>query len=105
VPALAAATPAARRDRGFDSLEPLTARGSVCVPITVPANSKRLAEWIWDRFGELVRTLVDEPNPAAGEHMLDWERTDASGQPLGPGYFIWRATIDDASQSRLLRMM
>jgi flagellar hook assembly protein FlgD len=84
-------------------LEPLQASGSVRVPITVAANSKRLGAWIWDQFGELVRTLVDETNPAAGARVLEWDRTDAAGRLLAPGYFIWRVTVDGTSESRLVR--
>ena len=103
--ALAARATTAQRGKCFDSLEPLQASGSVRVPITVAANSKRLAVWIWDRFGELVRTLVDETNPASGARVLEWDRTDVSGKPLAPGYFIWRVTVDGVSESRLVRVM
>lgn len=103
--ALAARATSVRRGKCFDSLEPLQASGSVRVPITVAANSKRLAVWVWDRFGELVRTLVDETNPASGVRVLEWDRTDVSGKPLAPGYFIWRVTVDGMSESRLVRVM
>ena len=93
-----------RRGGCFGSLEPLQANGSVRVPLTVPAGAGRLAVWIWDRFGELVRTLVDEPNPAAGVRELAWDRTDDAGAALPPGYFIWRAMVGSASESRLVRL-
>ena len=104
-PALAVLAAAPKRGQICDRLEPLQASGSVRVPITVAANSKRLAVWIWDRFGELVRTLVDETNPASGARVLEWDRTDVSGKTLASGYFIWRITVDDMSESRLVRVM
>lgn len=104
-PELAALAAALKRGQICDSLEPLQASGSVRVPITVAANSKRLAVWIWDRFGELVRTLVDETNPASGARVLEWDRMDTSGNALAPGYFIWRVTVDGMSESRLVRVM
>lgn len=92
------------RGKCFDSLEPLQSTEAVRVSITVPKDSERLGVWIWDRFGELVRTLVDETSPVPGDRVLDWDRTDASGTKLQPGYFIWRAMIDGAVESRLVRV-
>jgi photosystem II stability/assembly factor-like uncharacterized protein len=44
----------------LDSLEPVEAAGAVQLTITVPPGANRFAVYIWDRFGEHVRTLVDE---------------------------------------------
>ena len=68
----------------------------------VPAYAARWTVRIWDRFGEHVRTLVDEANPSAGHRMLSWDRTDDAGRALPPGYFIWRVTVDQTSESRLV---
>ena len=88
--------------RILDELEPLEAVGQASLGITVPPHTSKLTVRIWDRFGEQVRTLVDEPEPSAGRRELAWDRTDDSGRPLAPGYFIWRVTTDQRSESRLI---
>jgi hypothetical protein len=35
---------------------------------------------------------------------LVWDRTNDAGQILPAGYFIWRVTIDQTSESRLVRL-
>jgi photosystem II stability/assembly factor-like uncharacterized protein len=105
VPApLAALAVAPRRGQFFDTLESLEAVGQIRIPLTVPANASRLTVRIWDRFGEYVRTLIDEANPSAGSRMLTWDRTDDAGQKQAPGHFIWRVTVDGVSESRLVRI-
>lgn len=102
-PSPAAALAAApRRVRYFDDLEPLEAVGQARIAVKIPANAARLTVRIWDRFGDQVRTLVDEANPSAGSRTLTWNRTDDAGKALPPGYFIWRVTIDQTSESRLV---
>jgi hypothetical protein len=34
--------------------------------------------------------------------MLMWDRTDAAGRELPEGYFIWRVTVDETSESLLV---
>ena len=103
VPApVAALAGAPRHGRIVDDLEPLEAVGQPRMTITVPANASRLTVRIWDRFGEPVRTLVDEAQPAGGSRTLQWDRTTEAGHPLPPGYFIWRVTVDRTSESRLV---
>jgi hypothetical protein len=78
--------------------------GQISMMITVPAHASRLTVRIWDRFGDRVRTLVDEANPSGGSRILMWDRTDGAGQPLPPGYFIGRVTVDETSESRLVQV-
>ena len=101
-PPMAALAVAPRRGRVFDDLEPLEAVGQTSMAMTVPARAARLTVRIWDRFGDHVRTLVDEANPSAGHRVLSWDRTDDAGRALPPGYFIWRVTVDQTSESRLV---
>jgi len=86
------------------ALAPLEATGPATLDITVPHDASRLTVRIWDRFGEQVRTLLDEANPTPAARELRWDRTDDAGQPLPPGFFIWRVTVDDRSESRLVKM-
>jgi photosystem II stability/assembly factor-like uncharacterized protein len=105
VPApVAALAVAPRRGRVFADLEPLEAVGQPSISIAVPAQASRLTVRIWDRFGEQVRTLIDEGHPSSGSRTLVWDRTDDAGQPLPPGYFIWRVTVDETSESRLVQV-
>jgi photosystem II stability/assembly factor-like uncharacterized protein len=93
-----------RRGQLLEDLEPVEAVGQASMTITVPAHASRVTVRIWDRFGDQVRTLVDEPNPSGGSRTLVWDRTDDAGQILPAGYFIWRVTIDQTSESRLVRL-
>jgi len=94
-----------RRGRLLDSLEPLDATGQqISVPITVPVDTSRLTVHIWDRFGEHVRTLVDEATPRAGARDLVWDRRNDAGETVVPGFFIWRVTADGTPESRLVRL-
>ena len=65
-PAMAALAVGPQRGQICNSLAPLVATGSVQFSITIPPNATRVAVYIWDRFGEFVRTLVDEANPSSG---------------------------------------
>jgi hypothetical protein len=85
----------------FDSLEPVDASGAITIGVSVPPGAQRLTVRIWDRFGDLVVVLVDEPNPASGRREITWDRTDEAGQRRPTGHFIWRVTVDDTSESRL----
>jgi flagellar hook assembly protein FlgD len=99
---MAALAVAPRQGLVFDDLEPLEAVGQASMAMTVPANTSRWTVRIWDRFGDHVRTLVDEAKPLAGHRVLSWDRTDGAGHALPPGYFIWRVTVDQTSESRLV---
>jgi photosystem II stability/assembly factor-like uncharacterized protein len=72
--------------------------------ITVPEGAARLTVDVWDRFGEHVRQLLDEPQPAAGPRTVDWDATDNGGQPLAEGSFILRVTVDDHSESQIVHI-
>lgn len=101
-PPIANAAPLAR---GLDDHEPMTAIGTVTLWLTVPTNTARLTVRIWNWFGEQVRTLIDEPHPLAGRRPLTWDRTDDTGRLLPPDAFIWRVSIDESAESRLVVLM
>jgi len=100
--AVAALGVAPRRGRIFEELEPLEAVGQTSMMVKIPANASRLTVRIWDRFGDHVRTLVEEAHPSGGSRTLMWDRTGDAGQALPPGHFIWRVTVDQTSESRLV---
>lgn len=72
--------------------------------VTVPDGAKRLTVGVWDRFGEHVRQLLDEPQPAAGPRTVEWDATDGAGQPMTEGSFIIRLTADDHSESQIVHI-
>lgn len=94
--------PVVRRGAIFESLEPAEVTGVAVVPVSVPPDAGRLTVRIWDRFGDPVRVLVDETNPAPGARELRWDGTTDDGGVAGPGHYIWRVTVDDRSESRLV---
>jgi FlgD Ig-like domain len=94
--------PALEKGRLLDDLEPLTAVGMANVRITVPPGAARLTVRIWDSDGPLVRKLIDESNPAPGPRVLTWDRTNDAGQSLPAHSYIWRVTVDQTSESKLV---
>jgi len=65
----------------------------------VPAGAGRLTVRVWDRFGDLVATPVDQMKPPAGQRTIEWER----GQ-RDPGHFILRVTVDNVSESHIVHV-
>ena len=57
---------------------------------------------IWDSDGPLVRKLIDESNPVAGTRVLTWDGTNDAGQSLPVHSYIWRVTVDQTSESKLV---
>ena len=96
------AAPSLPQTRIFGSVDPVEALGYAAVDVTVPEGAARFTLRIFDSDGPLVRTLVDETSPSPGLRTLTWDRTDKSGNLLLPRSFIWRATVDGRSESRLV---
>ncbi len=75
----------------------------VGIEVTVPDGASYLAVNVWDpQFGDHVRQLVDESTPSSGKRVIEWDGTDDGGQPIGPGSFVVRVTVDDDSDSRIV---
>jgi photosystem II stability/assembly factor-like uncharacterized protein len=72
------------------------------IPIDVPAGTKRLTLYAWDRFGGEVGILLDEINPKAGARIFLWDGRDANEKTTPAGPYIVRLTADDESASSLL---
>ncbi|MGH8920098.1 MAG: FlgD immunoglobulin-like domain containing protein, partial [Actinomycetes bacterium] len=72
--------------------------------VTVPDGAELLTIDIWDRFGEHIRRLLDEPQPAPGPRTVDWDVTDHAGAPLDGGSFILRVTVDGRSESQIMHI-
>ncbi|MGI9004072.1 MAG: YCF48-related protein [Pseudonocardia sp.] len=72
--------------------------------VTVPDSAELLTVDVWDRFGEHVRRVLDEPQPAMGPHTVDWDATDETGRSMAGGDFLLRVTVDDRSESQIVHI-
>ncbi len=88
----------------LDERAPVETAPPLRLQVSVPEGASRFVVNIWERFGELVRHLVDEASPAAGPMTVEWDHTDDDGQTLEPGRFIVRVTVDGQSESRIVRI-
>jgi photosystem II stability/assembly factor-like uncharacterized protein len=77
---------------------------SVTIEYTLPENSKKVTIYIWNQFGAYVRQLVDETNPSAGQKSVSWDGKNDAGETLPPGIFIYRLTVDENAESRVIRL-
>ncbi len=91
--------------RILDTNEPQDWTGPVEIAYTVPsAGARRLTIDIWDRFGQYVRKLLDEDSPRPGSHSVIWNLEDDAGYGVPPGAYIYRITVDDEAESRIIRL-
>lgn len=84
--------------------EPEIPMPSDALSLNIPQGAEKLTVRVWDRFGNLVAKPVDEPNPAPGARTLRWDGKHAAGYALDPGHFILRVTVDQRSESKLVRL-
>jgi hypothetical protein len=87
-----------------DSTTESYAEPEVPIAFTLPTGSRRVTVHIWNRFGKKVRTLLDERTPAAGGRTVRWDRRDDRGEPLRNGVYIYRLTVDDEAESRVIAL-
>jgi photosystem II stability/assembly factor-like uncharacterized protein len=90
--------------RLLDSNEPTASGRPVRISVTIPTDASRLAVTVWERFGDRVRRLADETGPTAGVRTVEWDVTNDVGEPLDPGSFIVRVTVDGHSESRTVQV-
>ena len=88
--------------RFLSANEPEESSGPVEIIYTVPVGAQHLTIEIWDRFGKYVRKLLDERGPRSGTHTITWNFEDDTGRMAAPGAFIYRITIDDEAESRIV---
>lgn len=72
------------------------AEGAVEIPYSVSPGDANLQIDVWDRFGEHVASLVDEPAPRPGQRTA---RLAAS-----PGFYIYRVSTDRSVESHVVRI-
>jgi len=92
-----------RATQFLDTNEPVGVSGPFDIVYTVPEGARGLAIDIWDRFGKYVRELQKKKSPRPGRNSVTWNFTDDSGESLPPGFYIYRITIDDQAESRIIQ--
>ncbi len=60
----------------------------------LPDNAKALSITIFDPRQTLVKTLVNETSPAAGQRKFDWDFKTEDGIDAGIGHFMYRVVVD-----------
>lgn len=91
-------------ERLLDDMTPVQAEGPLAIGFTVPPGTGRLTIDVWDRFGDPVRRLVDEVDPAGGHRAVTWDFMSDAGSPLPDGYYILRVTSDGQAESRVVQL-
>jgi hypothetical protein len=60
---------------------------------------------IYDLAGRLVRTLIDNENKVAGEHLVLWDGRDDRGKPVGSGVYFYRLFSNGSKRFEKTRKM
>ncbi len=89
--------------RFLDDNTPSRSDAPLHLAVTVPDGAELLMVDVWDRFGEHIHRLVEEPRPAAGQRTVDWDVTDDAHRPLA-GSFLLRVTVDGRSESQIVHI-
>ncbi|MGH3872780.1 MAG: YCF48-related protein [Pseudonocardiaceae bacterium] len=87
--------------RLLDDNTPRRSNAPLRLAVTVPDGAELLMVDVWDRFGEHIHRLVDQPQPTAGPRTVSWDATDQSL----PGDFLIRVTVDDRSESQIVHIL
>jgi photosystem II stability/assembly factor-like uncharacterized protein len=74
----------------------------LAIAFTIPPEAQRASLHIWNRFGKEVRTLFDETNPSTGPRSIRWDRRDDQHELVPHGIYIYRLTVDDKAESRVI---
>jgi hypothetical protein len=65
----------------FDDSQPAQTSRPAHLHITVPPDTARLSINVFDRFGDHVRRLSTENQPASGPRAVEWDVTNDNGEP------------------------
>ena len=79
---------------------PNPATGLVTIPYTVPESSAVVLQ-VYDMLGREVRMLVDQTQHA-GTHTAAWDGTDAAGQRVAAGVYVYQLRVGDQTESQTL---
>ncbi|MDE0708957.1 MAG: leucine-rich repeat domain-containing protein, partial [bacterium] len=76
---------------------------STLIPYQLPVPMRVRLE-VFNTLGQRIATLVDGERPA-GSHTAEWDATDASGQSVGAGVYLYRLSGDDAGITRSMLLI
>ena len=76
---------------------------STIIPYQLPSPTRVRLE-VFNLLGQRVATLVDGEQPA-GFHTAAWAATDASGQAVGAGVYLYRLSGDGAKITRRMLLI
>ena len=76
---------------------------STMIPYQLPAAMQVRLE-VFNILGQRIATLVDGEQPA-GFHTASWDATDAAGQAVGAGVYIYRLVSDGQAISRRMLLI
>ena len=77
---------------------------STTFSFTLPLD-KAVSVKVYDITGRLVRTLVNNTFHAAGAHEVSWDGTNASGQPVASGTYIYTLEWGQFMQSKAMILL
>ena len=80
---------------------PFADRTTIGVTVTRPLGSDPVELAIYDVRGRLVRSLLSQRLPA-GHYAIEWDGTDASGQPAASGTYLVRARAGAQETTRAI---
>ena len=87
-----------------DEAESVETELPVEISFTVPAGARTLTINVWNRFGVHVARPLYQQNPKPGRGTFSWNFQDDADIKLEPGYYIYRISIDEDSESRVIRV-
>ena len=76
---------------------------STIIPYQLPAPMHVRLE-VFNLLGQRIAALVDGEQPA-GFHTAEWDATDASGQAVGAGVYLYRLSGDGAKITRRMLLI
>ncbi len=76
---------------------------STMIPYRLPA-AMHVRLQVFNLLGQRVATLVDGEQPA-GFHTASWDATDAAGQAVGAGVYLYRLSGDGVQATRSMLLM
>ena len=76
---------------------------STMIPYQLPAAMHVRLE-VFNLLGQRVATLVDGEQPA-GFHTASWDATDAAGQAVGAGVYLYRLSSDGVQATRSMLLI
>ena len=76
---------------------------STIIPYQLPAPTRVRLE-VFNLLGQRISTLVDGEQPA-GFHAAQWDATDAAGQAVGAGVYLYRLSGDGAKITRRMLLI